>query len=114
VPTVDYAELARHVTPLVFAQIAAMFAAGVKPAHYSSRKGGDRPDGFALERWQATCPTIPGAVRRGRWWTVSREAFEAFEAAQTSPAPSSAPAPTGWSLEQAYKSAGLRKIGGAS
>lgn len=52
-----------------------------KPAVYSSRRGRG-PEGMSEDRWKALAPTIPGAVKRGRWWVVSRDAFEAYEASQ--------------------------------
>jgi hypothetical protein len=86
---VDLDALATKVAPLVAARLAA--ALGATQAPFSTRKGGEVPPEFQGRRkaWLATAPTIPGAVKLGRWWSVPRPAFAAWVVAQ---APAPAPA----------------------
>jgi hypothetical protein len=83
---------------------------GIEPP-YSTHRGGPRPDGFVLRAWQRVAPTIPGAVRRGRYVLVSREAFAAWERASCSAAPATAPlAPDEeWTPAKALAAAGVRR-----
>ena len=85
--------------------------------HFSTQ-GGDRhaPPEYRgrPKRWRADAPKIPGAVRVGRWWTVSRPAYVAWlESQRTTALPGivSAPAPASkpWSPEDSL--VGLRVVG---
>ena len=90
-PALDLDALARAVAPLVVAQLAS--ALGAAQAPYSTRKGGEVPAEYQGRRkaWLATAPTIAGAVRLGRWWSVPREAYAAWLATHTTPRPVAAP-----------------------
>jgi hypothetical protein len=94
-PSLDYAELARHVAPLVIQHLAGALA---KPATYSSRKGHGAP-GYSAREWRALAKRI--GTKRGRWWTVTAEQLAAHEAPQPAPAER-------WSPEQAARDLGLR------
>jgi len=102
------AEAARAEVRTIFAAVASP-----KPSFYSTRRG-HAPAGYPDERWKAVAPTIPGAVRRGRWVVISREAVEAFEAAQLAPStPAATPmeaAASSWSPGAALARAKLRAV----
>jgi len=91
-PAVDLGALARAVAPLVLGQLAA--ALGATQAPFTTRRGGEVPDEFRDRRktWLATAPGIPGAVKLGRWWSVSRAAYAAWLASQAPTAAHAAPA----------------------
>jgi hypothetical protein len=81
-----------------------------EPAPYTTHRDGPRPEGIRLRSWQRLAPTIPGAVRRGRYLIVSRAAFEAWERGQAAVAPT-APAndlEAEWTAAGALASIGLR------
>ena len=90
------------------------------PATYTTRQSGPRPAEYAdrLRAWRGLAPGIPGAVRLGRWWSVSREAYERWLAAKAEPArtapvsPSANDAP--WSPASVACDLGLRLDQGAS
>jgi hypothetical protein len=77
--------------------------------NYSTRRG-HAPPGFSDENWKVVAPTIPGAVKRGRWWTVSVEALAAHEGRQAAPAPKPE---SYWSPEMAATELGLRLVSGS-
>jgi hypothetical protein len=85
--------------------------------HFSTQ-GGDRhaPPEYQgrPKKWRTDAATVPGAVKVGRWWTVSREAYRSWlESKRTTPAPGLAavPAPAAaWKPEDAL--VGLRAVGG--
>jgi hypothetical protein len=112
--------LVEALVPLVAARLAAALTRSSTAVVYTTRKG-QGPAGYPHRAWQRLAPSIPGAVRRGRWWVVSAEALEAWERAQTTTAQttSSVPAPatsavrlTTWSPEEAMASVGLRRSKG--
>jgi hypothetical protein len=75
------------------------------PREYGSHCHAERPKGWAFRKWQEAIKGIQGAKRRGRYWFVSREAFERWEAAQVAPAPASTP--TTWA-DEARAAGGIR------
>jgi hypothetical protein len=113
-PPIDLDELARRVAPLVVAQLSA--ALGAVAAPFSTRRGFEPPEYSSRpKRWKRDAPTIPGAVRVGRWVSVSRSAYAAWlEAKSATPVVhrDAAPAPPStWSARAALEAAGLRKAG---
>jgi hypothetical protein len=72
------AEFARLVLPHIGALIAG--AAAAPPERYSTRREGPRPSEFANRHraWRDVAPGIPGFVKRGRWGTISRGAYDAW------------------------------------
>jgi hypothetical protein len=111
-PTSGAPEDRETVAQVVRETVVAMFAAvaSPKPTTYTTRKG-HGPAGYSEERWKALAPRIPVAVKRGRWFVVSREDFEAWERSQPPPLAASKPAtstsPT-WNASSALARAGLR------
>ena len=78
------------------------------PKAFSTHCDGPRPEGLALRAWQRLAPTIPGAVRRGRYVQVPREAFAAWEASRSVTPPIAANDAEPWSPAAALANAGLR------
>ncbi|HEV3193377.1 MAG TPA: hypothetical protein VGY54_22875 [Polyangiaceae bacterium] len=97
----DPAEAARLARVLFAALVGA-----VEPLPFSTHHKGPRPDHIGLRRWQKLAPQVPGAMRRGRFWMVSREAWEAYERG-TSPSTPAANDPA-WSPASALRLAGVR------
>jgi hypothetical protein len=83
-PDVDLEELVATVEKRVLARIAAALTSAALPSVYSTRRKCG-PPGLADSACKATLPTIPGAVKRGRWWVIDRRRYEEWEAAQTAP-----------------------------
>ena len=104
----DLDALAAKLAPLVIARLALALGATASP--YSTRRGHEPPEFTSRAKvWRATAPTIPGAVRFGRWWTVSREAYATWIRAQGgNAAPIPAPAANEWTPSAALASVGLR------
>ena len=106
----DLDALASKLAPLVVARLAG--ALGAIAAPYSTRRGHEPPEYQGRsKKWKADAPTIPGAVRVGRWWSVPRDRYAAWIAAQSSVAPAPAPAATSsrpWSPADELGSLGLR------
>ncbi|MDP9035704.1 MAG: hypothetical protein M3O50_12940 [Myxococcota bacterium] len=100
------------VRAIVRAELRAMFGRVLEePGEpYSTRKGRE-PEEFRgqAKRWRAVAPTIPGAVRIGRWWSVSRANYAAWcGGARTDPTP--APTARAWDPYDAIEKAGLRVV----
>jgi hypothetical protein len=114
--TVDLDALARLLAPRVALALAAMLCGAAQPSTYTTRREGPRPPEFASRHraWLATAPMIPGATRLGRWWSVSREAYDrwlAGHASATEPAPAPAVADAKWSPAQLAQDLGLKLVG---
>jgi hypothetical protein len=116
---IDYerlaAELAPRVSTLVLARLATALVATEAP--YSTRRGFEPPEYMGRPaRWKQDAPTIPGAVKLGRWWSVSRAAYAAWveKHSVTTSAPAVAPAndAPAWSPRAALAAVGLRANGG--
>jgi hypothetical protein len=93
------------------ARVAAAF--GLEAPPYTTRKAGPRPDGWALRSWQKVAPSIPGAIRHGRYWKVAREAFNAWEKGAARSTLSTTEAPPAndaepWTAAKALARAGLK------
>lgn len=116
--TVDLDALARRLAPLVALQLSAILAGAALGATYSTRVDGPVPPEFAGRRraWLAIAPTIPGAVRLGRWWSIPRDAYErwlkAHAAAPQMGAPAAAAVEAEWSPAALAADLGLRLAGG--
>jgi hypothetical protein len=99
-----------EVRALVRAELRALLARLVDDElPYSTHRDGPRPDGWSLRPWQVTAKRIPGAVRRGRYVIVPREAFRRWEAGTAvAPAPAANDQADVWSPGSALRAAGLR------
>jgi len=110
------AELLPRVTADVTAQVISRIMGGLGGAldeelTYSTRKG-KGPPGIRPRVWRREVPTIPGALKAGRWWTVSRRDFEAWRSTRAIPgsslpskvASNDASAPR-WTPDIAYETA---------
>lgn len=83
----DVERIAQRAAAIVLQRIAS--AISTESTIYTSRKG-HGPPGASEERWKVIAPSIPGAHKPGRWWVVSRVAYEAWAVAGTpTPAPES-------------------------
>ena len=102
-------KLAKELLPFILAELGALGTTSRAPAEYTSHHEGPRPAGVALRVWQKQIQAIPGAKQRGRYWVVSREAFERWEASQAAPSAAPSPAPETWTPgEQARRAGGVR------
>jgi hypothetical protein len=118
---VDLAQLATCVAPLVAVELARMLLGAVEPTTYTTRRDGPRPTEYSdrARAWRELVPTIPGAVRLGRWWSISRTVFEAWRDRQGTPAltplaAGTAASPSTWSPATIAADLGLRLVGGRS
>jgi hypothetical protein len=116
---IDVEELAERVTPLVLSAVLAKLAGALGAAletPFSTRRGAAVPAEFIgrAKKWREVAPSIPGAVRVGRWWTVDRGCYGAWVRSQsTVPAAPAAGAQARmndapWSAISALRAAGLR------
>lgn len=97
--------LAPKVAELVFARLAAVLSTTADP--YSTRAGGEPPEFRArAKKWRAVAPSIPGAVRLGRWVSVPRAAYAAWVESQATPAKSANA--SAWSPAAALRAVGIR------
>jgi hypothetical protein len=58
-------------------------APAAQPPMFTSAKGGPHPTSKSARWCRTWFPKMPGAMRVGRHWTISPEAFYAFAASQT-------------------------------
>ena len=101
-------KLARDLLPFILAELGALGTTSREPAEYTTHRDGPRPAGYGLRAWQKLCPTLPGARQRGRYWTVTREAFERWEASLDAPRAAPSPEPEAWTPELSRRAGGVR------
>ena len=109
--TFDVERTAERAAAIVFARLLACLGGG--SSTFTTRREGPRPDAYQNRprAWRELAPRIPGAVRLGRWWAVSSEAYEKWLAAKAvrivpvSPAANDA---ARWSPASVARDLGLR------
>jgi hypothetical protein len=117
-PAFDLEALARAVAPLVVAQLAT--ALGASSAPFSTRRGFEPPEFLGRsKKWRNVAPSIPGAVKVGRWFVVPRDAYARWVQSCATPAVAAALRPLAsthvteaWTHASALASVGLRAGGG--
>lgn len=111
--------LAARLAPLVAVRLAAMLTGASSAEPFTTREGGPMPPEFAGRRrtWVRMAPSVPGAVKVQRWWSVPRDAYASWLAshATTTIAPAAKPAndEKPWDPLTAGESVGLRASGDA-
>lgn len=102
-------ELAAALAPLIAAELA-------KTADVYSTRRGAAPPGWSLDAWRVAAPKIPGAHKPGRWWVVSKVAYEAWVASKSGAAMpatnGTTPANDSWDPSSVLDSLGLKRPGG--